>query len=197
MAKISFYRSKSIFQTMEGPGEKALQGNWYVGLLLLIMIISDRLWVQPVAPPPPTSPTQQFCGQNSPHFAKNFKFVSRGWGGFARFTNITGMVLTPLTSTDVTALALYILTQRAYPWLSRASFEESPELFEEWKKRTIEASPLFHYRHLVVELELTVATFVQSLRQGDFVLYCNSLKSLVSLLERFFALMYNRTSSCV
>ena len=36
---------------MERPGEKALQGNWYVGLLLLIiMIISDRLWVHPVAP---------------------------------------------------------------------------------------------------------------------------------------------------
>lgn len=121
MTKISFYRSKSIFQTMEGPDEKALQGNWYVGsLLLIIMIISDRLWVHPVPPPPPPQailwPKTTLI---STHFAQNFKFVSRKWGGFARFTDITGMVPTPLTSTEVTAFALYILIQRAYPWLSR------------------------------------------------------------------------------
>ena len=79
---------------------------------------------------------------------------------------------------------LYVLMQRVYIGYLR-SCEEPPESFEEWKKRRIEASPLFNYWYLVMELEITVLTFVQSIRQGDVVLYCDSLERLITW---FFAL---------
>jgi len=85
---------------------------------------------------------------------------------------------------QVTACALYILMQRVYSGYLQ-SFEEPPKSFDEWKKRRIEASPPFHYWYLVMELELTVLTFVQSIQQGDLVLYCDSLKRLITW---FFAL---------
>ena len=85
---------------------------------------------------------------------------------------------------QVIACALYSLMQRVYSGYLR-SCEEPPQSFEEWKKRRIEASPLFNYWYLVMELVLTVLTFVQSIRQGDVVLYCDSLERLITW---FFAL---------
>ena len=85
---------------------------------------------------------------------------------------------------QVTGYALYILMQRVYSGYLQ-SCEEPPECCDGWKKRRIEASPLFHFWYLVMRLEITVLTFVQSIRQGDVVLYCDSLERLITW---FFAL---------
>lgn len=136
------------------PGEKALQGNWYLGLLVLIMIISDRLWVHPVAPthsPPPQAPKKQRSFPPILHKMSNL-FRVGGEGSLNLLISLDWSQ--PLWPPLKLLLSPYTFLCREHTLGYLESCEESPELFEEWKKRTIEASPLFHYRHLVVELGL-------------------------------------------
>ena len=51
--------------------------------------------------------------------------------------------------------------------------------FENWKSDMISKSPQFQVWSITLELELTLLKCVQSLRQGDFQLYVDSLVNIV------------------
>ncbi|KAL8579723.1 hypothetical protein ACOMHN_055158 [Nucella lapillus] len=51
--------------------------------------------------------------------------------------------------------------------------------FQEWKKEKKQQHPQFLYSSLVLDLELSVLTFVRSLRTSKFHLYVQSLEELL------------------
>ena len=91
---------------------------------------------------------------------------------------------------QVTAGALYILQQDAYKdYLIQQNSSDRPQTFENWCVKMRERYPQFKYWSLVLELELTVLTFLRSIRSSNFENYIGALKKLIPW---FFAL--NRTN---
>ena len=87
---------------------------------------------------------------------------------------------------QVTACCMYIMMQRAYDrYMEGLGEDESPLTFENWRHQKIAENPQFKYWSITLDLELTILTFVQSLREGNFKLYINSLMKIVPC---FFAL---------
>ena len=83
---------------------------------------------------------------------------------------------------EVTASSLYVLMYRAYLEFSQALTEEDQQLdFWQWHHLKSSESPEFLYWALTLKFELLVLMFVQSLREGNFNLYQESLKQLVPL----------------
>ena len=83
---------------------------------------------------------------------------------------------------EVTASSLYVLMYRAYLEFSQALTEEDQQLdFWQWHHLKSSESPQFLYWALTLKFELLVLMFVQSLREGNFNLYQESLKQLVPL----------------
>ena len=77
---------------------------------------------------------------------------------------------------QVTSSSLYILMQRAYnKYIDNLEQNADVPTFENWKLDMISKSPQFQFWSITLELELTLLKCVQSLRQGDFQLYIDSL----------------------
>ena len=91
---------------------------------------------------------------------------------------------------EVTAAALYILQQDAYEdYLIQQTSSGRPQPFEDWCVKMRESNPQFMYWSLVLELELTVLSFLRSIRSSSFKDYVDALERLIPW---FFAL--NRTN---
>jgi len=86
---------------------------------------------------------------------------------------------------QVTAATLSILQHHAYEEYSRAADKDEHLSFKEWCQNRTKVCPQFHYWSLVLELEVSILTFVRSLREADFDMY---LDTLWELLPWFFAL---------
>jgi hypothetical protein len=81
---------------------------------------------------------------------------------------------------QVTAASLHLLLNKAYAEYTR-NHEETETLkhMEAWCEEKIAASPQFCFWFNILQLELQVMIFVRSLRQGNFMLYIDSLSQLV------------------
>ena len=86
---------------------------------------------------------------------------------------------------QVTACALYILMLRAYKDYIENDPENPLESFDIWRSRKAAECPQFHYWSLVMDLELLELMYIRSLREGNFILYIESMKKLAPW---FFAL---------
>ena len=85
---------------------------------------------------------------------------------------------------QVTAACLYILLKRSYDTYTQI-VTPPPESFDTWRKRRMEESPQFQYWSVTLEFQLTIFSFVRSIREGNFQLY---IEALDCLMPWFFAL---------
>lgn len=79
---------------------------------------------------------------------------------------------------QVTASSLYILMQKAFAQYTE-THEDEHHTFEIWREKMTAQSPTFQYWSITLEFELTILTFVQALRTGNFQLYIDALMKLV------------------
>ena len=87
---------------------------------------------------------------------------------------------------QVIASSLYILMNRAYvKYTQTLPANETPMAFDVWREQRTKESPHFQYRSTTLDFELSILSFVRSLREGNFQLY---IEALDSLLLWFFAL---------
>ena len=87
---------------------------------------------------------------------------------------------------QITASSLSILMHRAYDEYGKSlAADEMPQAFEAWRNKRIAESPQFNYWSTTLEFELTILSFVRSLREGNFKLY---IEALDQLMPWFFAL---------
>lgn len=89
---------------------------------------------------------------------------------------------------QVTASSIYILQRQAFECDKESSTYEVPvseESFTEWCKEKSKDHPMFRFWSTVLDLELTVLTFVRSIRTADFDMYVETLSQLAPW---FFAL---------
>ena len=82
---------------------------------------------------------------------------------------------------QVTAVSLHVLQQTAYQtYCTTFEESESPVNFIEWcSSMNSQDNPQFYYWSTVLELELLLNMYVQSLREGNFDLYIDVLNQLV------------------
>jgi len=89
--------------------------------------------------------------------------------------------VTQLTRTrhahQVTVLALHKLQREAFLPSPGPVYDE--QSFEQWKSSTSEKSPAFHFWDMVLRLEVLILIFIRSLREGNFLLYVETLETLV------------------
>lgn len=79
----------------------------------------------------------------------------------------------------VTAATLYLLQCQAYESYKQSiSSDEDIVDFHEWVKKMCAERPQFQFWNLVLELEMDILQYVQSLREGDFKQYIESLVRL-------------------
>ena len=87
---------------------------------------------------------------------------------------------------QVTASSLYLLLQQAYQqYTSRVDEGQDPMSLDDWCAEQIDASPQFQFWFIIMQLELALFIYVRSVREGNFMLYIDSLSKLVPW---FFAL---------
>ena len=87
---------------------------------------------------------------------------------------------------QITACSLHILMHKAYDeYTMSLTVDEAPEAFENWCTRRMTESPQFNYWYTTLEFELTILSFVRSLREDNFQLYIEVLDRLIPW---FFAL---------
>lgn len=87
---------------------------------------------------------------------------------------------------QVTACSLHILMCKAYDeYVQGLAVDEEKLDFEQWKERQSLACPHFKYWATTLEFQLTILLFVQSLRDGRFSQYKDTINQL---LPWFFAL---------
>ena len=67
-------------------------------------------------------------------------------------------------------------------------------MFDDWCVKQAEASPQFHYWHMVMHLEGLILVYVRSLRDANFSLYMDALTALAPW---FFALNHTHYSQWV
>ena len=81
---------------------------------------------------------------------------------------------------QVTAAALFALQQRAYKhYFDQLIDTRNEQLkFDDWCQQKADTCPQFHYWATVLQLELTVLTYVRSLRQASFAMYIDALREL-------------------
>ena len=81
---------------------------------------------------------------------------------------------------QVTAAALYILQTNGYDTYTRSNDgEDQPLGFEPWCDHQAASHPQFKFWALVLQLELTVLLYIRSIREGNFLLYVESLGQIV------------------
>lgn len=80
---------------------------------------------------------------------------------------------------EVTAASLNILQNRAYS-AYKATCSDASEMqsFETWRSKQISLQPQFAYWALILEFELAILRFVQSIRSSNFNLYIDTLTNL-------------------
>ena len=93
---------------------------------------------------------------------------------------------------QVTSSALSILLHRAYGAYSLET--SAPMMFDDWCVKQAEASPQFHYWHMVMHLEGLILVYVRSLRDANLSLYMDALTALAPW---FFALNHTHYSRWV
>ena len=87
---------------------------------------------------------------------------------------------------QVTTCCLFILMHKAYQEFCQSLSDNDIRLsFEEWRSNKAAASPHFKFWVITLDLELCILNYLQSLRQGNFKLYINSL---IKIAPWFFAL---------
>ena len=80
---------------------------------------------------------------------------------------------------QVTACSLHILLHRAYESYIDNLEEGSVVLsFQSWCDQQCATIPQFQFWHIALELELLLLTFVRSIRQANFDLYCDALSKM-------------------
>ena len=85
----------------------------------------------------------------------------------------------------VTAASLFVCQQRSYAEACDGFSDSDHVSFEVWRSNRLQASTQFKYWDTVLQMELTVLSFVRSIRERNFSLYTETLQSL---LPWFFAL---------
>ena len=88
---------------------------------------------------------------------------------------------------QITSACLYKLLKTAYShYCSKLSDSDyaGVKSLEEWCHIRQEESPLFQFWYLVLAMELSILTFIRSIREGNFQLYCDVLYELI---PHFFA----------
>ena len=87
---------------------------------------------------------------------------------------------------QITAYCLYQMMEKAYTVHieENSASEEIPFSFDQWCEKRQKDSPLFQFWFMILRMELTILTFIRSLREGNFELY---LESLSALIPYFFA----------
>ena len=88
---------------------------------------------------------------------------------------------------QVTAASLFVLMKTQYEaYIETENTRIGPEMnIEMWCATRRNESPMFMFWSMILQLELTVLTFIRSLRERNFTLYMDSLLALVPY---FFAL---------
>ena len=89
---------------------------------------------------------------------------------------------------QVTACCLFILMHKVLGYQEFCQSHSDNDIrlsFEEWRSNKTATSPHFKFWAITLDLELCILNFVQSLRQGNFKLYINSL---IKIAPWFFAL---------
>lgn len=84
---------------------------------------------------------------------------------------------------QITAAALYILLHDAYKKANGDEYVE--EEFQKWHSEMMNSSPTYKFWYTIMQLELTILTFIKAHRVNDFTLYVETLEVLVPW---FFAL---------
>ena len=94
---------------------------------------------------------------------------------------------------QVTASCLYLLMQKAY-----VKYEEEAEgevmSLEDWRTNRAAACPQFKFWSIILQLELTLMIYVRAIREGNFMLY---IESLTKIVPWFFALDHTHYSRWV
>lgn len=87
---------------------------------------------------------------------------------------------------QITACTLHKLLKIAYAdYLKETETEEhgassaSKEVFETWCEIRKQHSPMFHFWHIILSMELVTLLLIRSFREANFDLYCQSLAALI------------------
>ena len=79
---------------------------------------------------------------------------------------------------QVTASCLYTLQKEAFS--KQCSEQSDPEIdFQRWCEKRKEESPQFQFWDLVLNMQLVIFSFVRSLREANFNLYCEVLANMI------------------
>ena len=80
---------------------------------------------------------------------------------------------------QVTACALHVIKKQAYQHYVKTCVP-IPALFQELWERENETHPVFRFWNLILYFELVLLEFARSVRSGNFGLYIDSLKLIVT-----------------
>ena len=82
---------------------------------------------------------------------------------------------------QITACALYRLLKKAFE-MDIVMSKENDDDFEQWCQSKCADQPSFKYWYLVLELELSILSFVRSFREGNFEAYKATIANLMQCL---------------
>ena len=82
---------------------------------------------------------------------------------------------------QVTACCLYKLLQDAYnEYVEDVEDRQIPQLsMDDWSVKRVLESPQFQFWLMIMKMELTILSFIRSIRKGNFDLYCHSRQELI------------------
>ena len=79
---------------------------------------------------------------------------------------------------EVSASSLHILLKKAYARYHGGVPRVDTLSFDDWVSERIRASPQFQYWYMTLQFELLLLVYVRSIREGNFLLYIQSLRKL-------------------
>ena len=82
---------------------------------------------------------------------------------------------------QITASCMYKLLKNAYEYYSNEAVANADAIlsFETWCQKRLKVSPQFHFRHLVLSMELTIISLVRAFREANFTLYRHALCAVI------------------
>ena len=82
---------------------------------------------------------------------------------------------------DKPTSCMYKLLKNAYGYYSNEAVANADAIlsFETWCQKRLKVSPQFHFRHLVLSMELTILSLVRAFREANFTLYCHALCAVI------------------
>ncbi len=85
---------------------------------------------------------------------------------------------------QVTLAALYILQQQAYEVYCDAQRRKDETVFdyESWCDEMCHKQPQFQFWNETIQLEMDALIFIRSIREANFLLYCEALSNLIPLM---------------